>query len=223
MVGHFLVLHSQGSSNIHSIILFLNFGGLSLPWPAIWCCQNIMFGPGLQKDSANLLVFSLLTWSNPCVLGRWSLGRGPKLFTSVTHWFVCLSCIRAFCICVFSNFVLSTSTFTCTHFLIFMCQSDWGKDQPSLPFKRHKTLNLTSMATKIIGSPETKWIDATSGIYNSDKSSNLSVVTDFSESLQNSVSILRSGSTCIEQSICRNCVWGKEFLFEQFWCYFQNK
>lgn len=90
MEGHFLVLHSQGSSNIHSIILFLNFGGLSLPRPAIWCCQNIMFGPGLQKDSANLLVFSLLTWSNPCVLGRWSLGRGPKLFTSVTHWFVCL-------------------------------------------------------------------------------------------------------------------------------------
>ncbi|XP_014637283.1 PREDICTED: LIM domain only protein 7 [Ceratotherium simum simum] len=36
------------------------------------------------------------------------------------------------------------------------------------------------------GSPETKWIDATSGIYNSDKSSNLSVMTDFSESLQNS-------------------------------------
>ncbi|XP_062957785.1 LIM domain only protein 7 isoform X2 [Cynocephalus volans] len=36
------------------------------------------------------------------------------------------------------------------------------------------------------GSPETKWIDATSGIYSSDKSSNLSVTTDFSESLQNS-------------------------------------
>lgn len=36
------------------------------------------------------------------------------------------------------------------------------------------------------GSPETKWIDATSGIYNSDRSSNLSVMTDFSESLQNS-------------------------------------
>ncbi|XP_036106100.1 LIM domain only protein 7 isoform X4 [Molossus molossus] len=64
--------------------------------------------------------------------------------------------------------------------------SDWGKDQPSLPFTRHKTLNLTSMATKIIGSPETKWIDATSGIYNSDRSSNLSIMTDFSESLQNS-------------------------------------
>ncbi|XP_053521490.1 LIM domain only protein 7 isoform X3 [Artibeus jamaicensis] len=65
-------------------------------------------------------------------------------------------------------------------------KSDWGKDQSSLPFTRHKTLNLTSMATKIIGSPETKWIDATSGIYNSDRSSNLSVSTDFSESLQNS-------------------------------------
>ncbi|KAM5276775.1 LIM domain only protein 7 isoform 25-T27 [Hipposideros larvatus] len=36
------------------------------------------------------------------------------------------------------------------------------------------------------GSPETKWIDATSGIYNSDRSSNLSITTDFSESLQNS-------------------------------------
>ncbi|XP_039078116.1 LIM domain only protein 7 isoform X2 [Hyaena hyaena] len=65
-------------------------------------------------------------------------------------------------------------------------KSDWGRDQPSLPFIRHKTLNLTSMATKIIGSPETKWIDTTSGIYNSDKSSNLSVTTDFSESFQHS-------------------------------------
>ncbi|XP_065758192.1 LIM domain only protein 7 isoform X4 [Muntiacus reevesi] len=63
-------------------------------------------------------------------------------------------------------------------------KSDWGKDQTSLPFTRHKTLNLTSMATKIIGSPETKWIDATSGIYSSEKASNLSVTTDFSESLQ---------------------------------------
>ncbi|XP_043848227.1 LIM domain only protein 7 isoform X3 [Dromiciops gliroides] len=65
-------------------------------------------------------------------------------------------------------------------------KNDWGKDQPSLPFIRHKTLNLTSMATKIIGSPETKWIDATSGVYNSDKASNLSIKSDFSESLQNS-------------------------------------
>ncbi|XP_057563227.1 LIM domain only protein 7 isoform X4 [Hippopotamus amphibius kiboko] len=65
-------------------------------------------------------------------------------------------------------------------------KSDWGKDQPSLPFTRHKTLNLTSMATKIIGSPETKWIDATSGIYSSDKSSDLSITAAFSESHQNS-------------------------------------
>ncbi|XP_072478379.1 LIM domain only protein 7 isoform X29 [Notamacropus eugenii] len=36
------------------------------------------------------------------------------------------------------------------------------------------------------GSPETKWIDATSGVYNSDKASNLSIKSDFSESLQNS-------------------------------------
>uniref|UniRef100_A0A8D1NME6 LIM domain 7 n=1 Tax=Sus scrofa TaxID=9823 RepID=A0A8D1NME6_PIG len=45
------------------------------------------------------------------------------------------------------------------------------------------------------GSPETKWIDTTSGIYSSEKSSNLSITTDFSESLQNSVSILRSGTS----------------------------
>ncbi|XP_035313468.1 LIM domain only protein 7 isoform X1 [Cricetulus griseus] len=64
-------------------------------------------------------------------------------------------------------------------------KSDWGRDQPPLPSTRHKTLNLTSVATKIIGSPETKWTDTTtSGIYNSDKSSSLSVTTDFSESLQ---------------------------------------
>ncbi|XP_045423599.1 LIM domain only protein 7 isoform X12 [Lemur catta] len=36
------------------------------------------------------------------------------------------------------------------------------------------------------GSPETKWIDATSGIYNSDKSSDLSMMTDFSVNLQSS-------------------------------------
>ncbi|XP_036612148.1 LIM domain only protein 7 isoform X5 [Trichosurus vulpecula] len=36
------------------------------------------------------------------------------------------------------------------------------------------------------GSPETKWIDATSGVYNSDKASDLSIKSDFSESLQNS-------------------------------------
>lgn len=129
-----------------------------------------------------------------------------------TAWFVYLSCVCALCMCAFSNFVLSTSTFMCTHFLIFTCQSDWGKDQPSLPFIRHKTLNLTSMATKIIGSPETKWIDATSGIYNSDRSSNLSIMTDFSESLQNSVSILRWRNLCLEQSNRRKYVLGEKNL-----------
>lgn len=69
------------------------------------------------------------------------------------------------------------------------------------------------MATKIIGSPETKWIDATSGIYNSDRSSNLSITTDFSESLQNSVSILRHMSIRLEQSNCRKCVSrGEKFI-----------
>ncbi|XP_041438853.1 uncharacterized protein LOC100037140 isoform X3 [Xenopus laevis] len=36
----------------------------------------------------------------------------------------------------------------------------WGRDPPSLPYKSHKTLNLTSMDPKLIGSPENKWIDA---------------------------------------------------------------
>uniref|UniRef100_A0A803K2I3 LIM domain 7 protein n=1 Tax=Xenopus tropicalis TaxID=8364 RepID=A0A803K2I3_XENTR len=39
-------------------------------------------------------------------------------------------------------------------------KNDWGRDPPSLPYKSHKTLNLTSMDTKLIGSPENKWIDA---------------------------------------------------------------
>ncbi|XP_065437154.1 LIM domain only protein 7 isoform X12 [Chrysemys picta bellii] len=65
-------------------------------------------------------------------------------------------------------------------------KNDWGKDQPSLPYVRHKTLNLTSMATNIVGTPENKWIDATSGDQNSTNSSNISAKRDFSYSLQNS-------------------------------------
>ncbi|XP_068274500.1 LIM domain only protein 7 isoform X3 [Nyctibius grandis] len=63
-------------------------------------------------------------------------------------------------------------------------KNDWGKDQPSLPHIRHKILNLTSMATNIIGTSENKWIDATSG----EHVSNVSVSTkrDFSSSLQSS-------------------------------------
>ncbi|XP_058275490.1 LIM domain only protein 7 isoform X5 [Hirundo rustica] len=64
-------------------------------------------------------------------------------------------------------------------------KNDWGKDLPSLPHGRHKILNLTSMATNIIGTSENKWIDATSG----EKVSNASTVSpkrDFSTSLQSS-------------------------------------
>nr|XP_032655761.1 LIM domain only protein 7 isoform X12 [Chelonoidis abingdonii] len=65
-------------------------------------------------------------------------------------------------------------------------KNDWGKDQPSLPYVRHKILNLTSMATNIVGTPENRWIDATSGDQNSTNSSNVSAKRDFSYSLQNS-------------------------------------
>ncbi|XP_030912940.1 LIM domain only protein 7 isoform X6 [Geospiza fortis] len=64
-------------------------------------------------------------------------------------------------------------------------KNDWGKDLPSLPHVRHKILNLTSVATNIIGASENKWIDATSG----EKVSNASTIStkrDFSSSLQSS-------------------------------------
>ncbi|XP_009865396.1 PREDICTED: LIM domain only protein 7-like, partial [Apaloderma vittatum] len=62
-------------------------------------------------------------------------------------------------------------------------KNDWGKDQPSLPHVRHKILNLTSMATNIIGTSENKWIDATSGEHLSNVST-VSTKRDFSSSLQ---------------------------------------
>ncbi|XP_077029715.1 LIM domain only protein 7 isoform X9 [Agelaius phoeniceus] len=64
-------------------------------------------------------------------------------------------------------------------------KNDWGKDLPSLPHVRHKILNLTSVATNIIGTSENKWIDATSG----EKVSNATTIStkrDFSSSLQSS-------------------------------------
>ncbi|XP_026703641.1 LIM domain only protein 7 isoform X1 [Athene cunicularia] len=64
-------------------------------------------------------------------------------------------------------------------------KNDWGKDQPSLPHVRHKILNLTSMATNIIGTSENKWIDATSGEHVSNVST-ISTKRDFSTSLQSS-------------------------------------
>ncbi|KAM6097541.1 LIM domain only protein 7 [Chlamydotis macqueenii] len=64
-------------------------------------------------------------------------------------------------------------------------KNDWGKDQPSLPHVRHKVLNLTSMATNIVGASENKWIDATSGEHVSNVST-VSTKRDFSSSLQSS-------------------------------------
>ncbi|XP_027530359.1 LIM domain only protein 7 isoform X4 [Neopelma chrysocephalum] len=64
-------------------------------------------------------------------------------------------------------------------------KNDWGKDQPSLPHVRHKILNLTSMATNIIGTSENKWIDATSGEHVSNVST-ISTKRDFSSNLRSS-------------------------------------
>ncbi|XP_066478567.1 LIM domain only protein 7 isoform X1 [Tiliqua scincoides] len=64
-------------------------------------------------------------------------------------------------------------------------KKDWGKDQPSLPYARHKILNLTSMATDIIGTPESKWIDATSGDHLSAQTSSISAPKDLQNSFQN--------------------------------------
>ncbi|XP_030903959.2 LIM domain only protein 7 isoform X6 [Melopsittacus undulatus] len=64
-------------------------------------------------------------------------------------------------------------------------KNDWGKDLPSLPHVRHKILNLTSMATNIIGASENKWIDATSG-ENVSNVSTVSAKRDLSSSLQSS-------------------------------------
>ncbi|XP_064911907.1 LIM domain only protein 7 isoform X25 [Columba livia] len=64
-------------------------------------------------------------------------------------------------------------------------KNDWGKDLPSLPHVRHKILNLTSMATNIIGTSENKWIDATTGEHISNVSTT-STKRDFSSNLQSS-------------------------------------
>ncbi|XP_063281981.1 LIM domain only protein 7 isoform X6 [Pelobates fuscus] len=57
----------------------------------------------------------------------------------------------------------------------------WCRDPPSLPYKSHKTLNLTSMDPKLLGSVENKWIDASSG-YSSTRSSNMTVGSDAPDS-----------------------------------------
>ncbi|CAH2223843.1 LIM domain 7 L homeolog isoform X10 [Pelobates cultripes] len=81
----------------------------------------------------------------------------------------------------------------------------WCRDPPSLPYKSHKTLNLTSMDPKLLGSVENKWIDASSG-YSSTRSSNMTVGSDAPDSgklketrqvngIQDEPSLKQKGST----------------------------
>ncbi|KAM3836549.1 LIM domain only protein 7 [Vipera latastei] len=82
-------------------------------------------------------------------------------------------------------------------------RKDWGKDQPFPPFARHKILNLTSMATKIIGTPENKWIDATSGDHASTQSQQMSK-KELRSHLQNDgsetkVNGMQDDASCCEQ------------------------
>uniref|UniRef100_A0A672TRU3 LIM domain 7 n=1 Tax=Strigops habroptila TaxID=2489341 RepID=A0A672TRU3_STRHB len=89
-------------------------------------------------------------------------------------------------------------------------KNDWGKDLPSLPHVRHKILNLTSMATDIIGASENKWIDATSGEHISNVST-VSTKRDLSSSLQSSVSMFLKASEPIS---LKNLIRRSQF-FEQ--------
>ncbi|XP_063809030.1 LIM domain only protein 7 isoform X9 [Pseudophryne corroboree] len=61
-------------------------------------------------------------------------------------------------------------------------QNDWCRDPPSLPYKSHKTLNLTSMDNKLVGSPESKWIDASSRGNSAPRSPNTSLRSNAMES-----------------------------------------
>lgn len=98
MVGHIPVVHAQGTFSIILLVCFLvvevRWGrALSLPLPAKLWSQNTIFSFGLQKESVNLLVFSLLIWSNPCVFGRWSVGQNTctlYFFHTLPDLFVCL-------------------------------------------------------------------------------------------------------------------------------------
>ncbi|KAM6446171.1 LIM domain only protein 7 isoform 9-T9 [Liasis olivaceus] len=82
-------------------------------------------------------------------------------------------------------------------------RKDWGKDQPFLPFARHKILNLTSMATNIIGTPENKWIDATSGDHTSTQSQQMSEKELHShfqnDGSETKVNGMQDDSSCCEQ------------------------
>ncbi|XP_066437048.1 LIM domain only protein 7 isoform X2 [Eleutherodactylus coqui] len=85
-------------------------------------------------------------------------------------------------------------------------KNDWGIDPPSLPYKSHKTLNLTSMDNKLVGSPESKWIDASSRGGSSSRSSSTLLRSNPADAgnveetkqvngLKNEVGVKQKGST----------------------------
>ena len=81
-------------SSLCFLIVEVRWGrALSFPRPTNLGYQNIIFSPGLQKDSANLPVFSLLTCSNPLVLEGYLVVKGLKLFISFTYCLIYLSCV----------------------------------------------------------------------------------------------------------------------------------
>lgn len=76
--------------------------------------SKYIFSHDLQKDSANLLVFSLLTRSNPCIFRRRSVCKSPKLFFSFTHYLICLSVL---CMCILYMCIQKLCSF---HFNIYV-------------------------------------------------------------------------------------------------------
>ncbi|XP_039601296.1 LIM domain only protein 7 isoform X12 [Polypterus senegalus] len=57
-------------------------------------------------------------------------------------------------------------------------EKDWARDRPSLPYKNHKTVNLTSMDNTLVGSPE-KFINASSSDITSYDSTEKVLKTNF--------------------------------------------
>ena len=85
-------------SSLCFLIVEVRWGrALRFPRPTNLGYQNIISSPGLQKDSANLPVFSLLTCSNPLVLEGYLLVKGlNSSFLSHTVWFICCVCVCLF-------------------------------------------------------------------------------------------------------------------------------
>lgn len=89
-------------SSLCFLIVEVRWGrALSFPRPTNLGYQNIISSPGLQKDSANLPVFSLLTCSNPLVLEGYLVVKGLNLFISFAYCLIYLSCV---CVCFMCTF-----------------------------------------------------------------------------------------------------------------------